>query len=413
MPRRIRSIACLAVAAVVVTTGGVHAQESAQNASQPTDPQSIARTDALVNQELDRPVKLDLEQQPLPDALDAITDATGVPFRVSDETYALLPYGRQTPISVRVSATPLRQTLGAITGKLGLEFVLRDEVVEIRPQPPLVRAGRRATVQEMAMLDLLANVRLDLVDDRPTAAQLLEAVDLKLQDLDSTARDANRTEPGFVVENRLPDTQRRQPVFVARNATLAEAMEAIDTQTSGTWYPWGDTLVVVPKDAWVRQMLSRPVNLSYKSVDVLQVLHELEQVAGVPFNIEPGAMQRIPEDFRRIRLFLDNATVREALDRLGAGTGLSYTTDAEGVYLWNGDSEATPSNARRGRRPRDVGGAGQNAADRPVLMVDLGDGTSLLIYADDLPESAIDRLEQRRQTVLDSLSDAGPTTRPN
>ena len=409
MPRRTCLIACLAVTAGASCASPLVAQE----ADPATGPQSIARTDALVNQELDRPVKLDLEQQPLPDALDAITDATGVPYRVSDDTYALLPYGRQTPISVRVSATPLRQTLGAITGKLGLEFVLRDEAVEIRPQPPLVRAGRRATVQEMAMLDLLANVRLDLVDDRPTAAQLLEAVDLKLQDLDSTASEANRTEPGFVVENRLPDVQRRQPVFVARNATLAEAMEAIDTQTSGTWYPWGDTLVVVPKDAWVRQMLSRPVNLSYKSVDVLQVLHELEQVAGVPFNIEPGAMQRIPEDFRRIRLFLDNATVREALDRLGAGTGLSYSTDADGVYLWNGESEATASNARRGRRPRDGAGAGSNADDRPVLMVDLGDGTSLLIYADDLPDSAVDRLEQRRQEAIDSISGTQPTTRPS
>lgn len=359
----------------------------------------MARTDALVNQELDRPVRLDLDKRPLPDVLDAITEATGVPFRVSDRTYALLPYGRQTPISVTVSATPLRQTVGAITQKLGLRYVLRDEEVEIRPLPALERAGRRATVQEMAMLDLLASVRLDLVDDRPTAAQLLETVDLKLQELDSLARDAGQPEPGYVVENRLGDDLRGRPVFVARNVTLLEAMEAIHQQTGGTWYPWGDTLVVVPKDAWVRQMLGRPVNLSYKSVEVQQVLRELEQVAGVPFRIEPGAIQRIPENFRRVRLFLDNATVQEALESLGSTTGLSYSTDGDGIYIWNSDPDADG--------PRRPAGGRANAATQPVLLVDLGDGTSLLIYERDLPPAVLEKLDERRRRAIEVLENGG------
>ena len=379
-------------------------------ATRPAEP----RTDALVNRMLDAPVQLDLDNRPLPQVLDAITAETGVPFFVGDDTYALLPYGRQTPISVKVAETPLRQTLEAITRKLGLRFALADERVELRPMPPLERAGRRATVEEIAMLDLLAGVRLDLVDARPTVAQLLEEVDLKLADLDAAAAGAGRPSPGFVVENRLDDDLRGRPVFVARDATLATAMEAIDQQTRATWYPWGDTLVVVPKDAWVRRMLERPVNLRYDRVELPRVLNELEAAAGVPFRVEPGALLRVPEAARRVRLFLDNATVREALESLSGVTGLSYGVDADGLYLWNADPAT--GNGRLSGRP---GARNGGPAELPVLSVDMGDGTSLLIYPGDLPPDLLGRIDARRRDAIDSLRNGGnvgdgdaPATRP-
>ena len=246
------------------------------------------------------------------------------------------------------------------------------------------------------MLDLLADVRLDLVDDRPTAAQLLEAVDLKLQDIDESTKQAGQPVPGYVVENRLDDAMRERPVFVARDASLADAMEAIHEQTGGTWYPWGDTLAVVAKDVWVNRMLDRRVNLSYDRVDLPTVFQELEAVTGVPFRVEPGTVQRVPEQFRRVRFNSENGTVRDALEQLAAVTGVGYVVAEDGVYL----------GFREDEEPGLSGGfAAPGGAGRPVLSVDLGDGTALLLYESDLPADVRDRLLQRRDAVIQRLSE--------
>jgi hypothetical protein len=396
-----KTFAAAVVAACLLMFGVASGQDAPE--SRPEDAQ---RREAKVNRLLDEPLALNLETRPLPEVLEAITEATKVPFLVEETTYALLPYGRETPISVTVNGTPLRQTMAAITRRLGLEPALRDERVELRPVPALRRAGRRATVQEIALLDLLAGARLDLVEDQLSAAQLLEAIDLKLQDLDAAAKEAGRQPPGFAVENRLEDRLREQPVFVRRDATLLEAMEAVETQTGGTWFPSGDTVVTLPKEAWVKQMLERPVTLAYDRVGVGQVLADLERAAGVPFRIEPGALQRVPTPYRAVRLFLENQTVREALESLGGETGLGYAADGAGVIVYHEDG---PSGRRRGF------GAQQQAGDQPVLMVDLGDGTSLLIYASELPRDVRERLEARREAAIESIRAAArePATLPD
>ena len=360
---------------------------------------SVTRTDALVNQALDAPVELDLGRRDLPDVLDAITERTGVPFGVEESTYALLPYGRQTPIGVSVTATPLRQTLAAITQRLGLRYVLRDERVDLEPLPALRRAGRRATVEEVAMLDLLAGVRLDLPDDRPTTADLLEAVDLKLQELDRAASEAGRPEPGYVVENRLNDAQRESRVAVPRNATLLEAMEAIDNQNQGTWYPWGDTLVALPKDAHVRQLLGRPVTLEYDRAAVGEVIADLSTATGVPFRVEPGALAAVPEPYQRVQLSLANVSAAEALEIIGGATGLAYAVEGDGVTIYHADARRGGDGPIRGN-----GVNGRGAGDAPVMSVDLGDGTSLLIYESDLPPAALEKLDARRRAAIDALT---------
>ncbi len=390
-----RRSATLAIAGVATLLGlsvaFAAAQDDAARSARGAQPQ----TDALVNRVLDAPVKLNLIDRPLPEVLDAISDVSGVPFRVEESTYALLPYGRDTPISVTVTSRPLRETLELISQRLALEFKLGEETVELRPLPPLARSGRRATVEEVAMLDLLAGVRLDLIDDRPTAAQLLEAVDLKLQDLDAAAEQAGQPVPGYVVENRLDDLMRDRRVFVARDATLADAMESIHEQTGGTWYPWGDTLAVVAKDVWVNRMLDRRVTLSYDRVELPTVIKELQEATGVAFRVEPGTLQRVPEQFRRVRFNSENGTVRDALESLAAVTGVGYAVAEDGVYLGYREEEEAGFGGNLQR--------GNGSGGRPILSVDLGDGTALLLYESDLPADVRDRLLQRRDEEIRRL----------
>src|SRR5207248_3802897 len=58
--------------------------------------------------------------------------------------------------------------------------------------------------------------------------------------------------------------------------------------------------------------------------DVSLVLTELAQAAGLDFSIEAGAIQRVPAEFRKVTLLLENARVREALEDIRGVTGLDY-----------------------------------------------------------------------------------------
>src|SRR5262249_15311570 len=158
--------------------------------------------------------------------------------------------------------------LEAIARKLGLVFVLKDEAVELQPMPALARLGRRATVQELQALDLLASTPAKLDTERPSVRQLIEAVDQRL--VDAKAPFAIESRPG---DNVVQD----QPVFVARNATLLDALETLPKETRATWYPWGKTIVIVPKEDQVRNQLAKTITVRYPGTDVMQVLTELSQ----------------------------------------------------------------------------------------------------------------------------------------
>ncbi|MEM1011545.1 MAG: hypothetical protein AAGI46_04910 [Planctomycetota bacterium] len=383
---------------------GAQDDAEAQPTTQVADEARVS--EATINRLLDGDAALTVSNRPLPEVLAEITRQTNVPFQVPDETWHTLPYGMETPISVSVTATPLRQTIAAIAQRLGLQYVARDGRVEMLPLPSLRRVGRRTTVEEVAMLDLLSGLRLDLVEDRPTVAQLLEAVDLALEEVDSAAQEAGRTQPGYVVDNRLPDMLRERPVFVSRDATLASAMEAIAQQTAATWYPDSAKLIVLPKDEWVLRALDRPVRLAYERAELQQVIDDLERLAGLPFRIAPGSLAKVEPRFQQVRLYLEEATIRQALDSLGGITGLAWEVDSDGVYL-----DHVTSDGFEPGRPR-AAVAGFRNAELPVLLVDLGDGRSLLVYESELPREARERLARKRADAVDALVRGEPTSRP-
>jgi hypothetical protein len=257
-----------------------------------------------------------------------------VPIEVAPQTYDLLPWGEQTTINAKIANQTLRKALEAITRKLGLSIELKDEAIQIKPLPALRRLGRRATIEELGVLDLLSRTELKLDADRPTLKQVVAAVDNRLDELKSS----------FAVENRAQaDAMLDAPVPVARNATLLAALEAIPQATDATWYPWGDTLVVLPKADHVRDTLSKTITRSWNGVDVSQVLAELSNVSGTNFVIEPGAVQRIPGDSRNIRLVLENAPIQQALESIAGFTGLAWSVNDKGVYIWNAGNSAGQS----------------------------------------------------------------------
>ena len=279
---------------------------------------------ALVARALDARQDLDLDAV-LPDAMQQIAAATGVRLDADPAVWDLLPWGEQTTITAHFRNNTLRADLTAVTRKLGLTFTQDGDTVRLHPLPALRRLGRRATVGELAVLDAMAGLPLDLPADRPTVRDVLATVDARLHGSHSD----------FAVENRAPDAVLGQRIGVPRNATVLAALDAIATQTAVTWYPWGTSLVVLPKEQQVRAQLQHAVTAHYDHADIAQVLSDLSQRSGVPFDVEPGAYQRVPADYRRVTLLLDNATVQSALESIGGYTGLGFDVTADGVHVFN------------------------------------------------------------------------------
>jgi len=354
------------------------------------------QTSALINQALDSPFQWKAKEMPLPQAMKEIAAKTGVRIEASGLVYDLLPWGDQTTISAQIDNQTLRAALEAITRKLGLTFVLKDNYVELRPMPALARLGRRANLPELQALDKLASTTLNLPSDQIKVSQLIEAIDQKLVELKSP----------FAVENRLGErVGNDRMISIPRNATMLEALEALATQTAGTWYPWEKSIVVLPKEQQVRNLLNKTISARYEGADVTQVLAELSQRSGVDFIYEPGAIQRVPTQYRTIpKLVLVDVPIKQALESLAAFTGLGYVANESGVYIWN---------ATYGY------GAGGGNPDPVVCTMQLDGGVTIMMRSSAFPEEIRQYIDFKKQREVEKLRKQmendhfTPTTKPS
>jgi hypothetical protein len=338
------------------------------------------QTSALINQQLDKPVSgLELNNV-LPDAMRKIAQTTGVRIEATPAVWETLPWGDQTNVTAKFDNITLRDALEAITRKLGLTFVLKDQAIELQPMPALARLGRRSTQQELQALDVLASTPANLGTERPTVRQLIEVVDQRLLE----------TKQPFAIESRPGDNVvQDQPVFVARNASLLDALEALAKDTRATWYPWGKSIVIIPKEDQIRNQLGKVLNVRYPGTDVVQVLTELSQKAGVAFEIEPGAIQRIPPENRRIKLELYEASITKALEAIAGVTGLGYVVNEHGVYIWNTAYTST--------------GGGGGTRDPILGMIQLDNGMQILVPASQIPADMQEYLRTRTKRELEKI----------
>ena len=366
--------------------------------AEPAPPaQAEQKTSALIGEQLDKPITLDLQNAPLPTALETIEEQTGVPLRVSNETWNILPWGRQTPISAEVKNASLRNAPGEIVGKLGLQFVVHDETVDIVPFPPLARLGKRATIEELRTLELLRDQDAPDPGRSLNVGEVINLVDQMLATLDNELSKAKRPLTGVVIEQRTDNIDLDKQLQLPRNAKLYDALEMIDKQTKLTWHPWGKSIVIRPKKDVNRERLEKQVSVRYEGEDVTQVLTDLSSKSGLSFSIEPGAVQRVPPEYRGIRLYAADASVRQTLESLSAFTGLGYVVTDDGVYIWNNS-------------PRPAG----SASSRVVATVNVGNGVQIPIREDQLPENVRIELAERVDEAIRKIEEAlmSPTTQP-
>jgi hypothetical protein len=142
-------------------------------------------------------------------------------------------------------------------------------------------------------------------------------------------------------------------------------------------------------------------------VDLSQVLMELSQHAGVDFDVQPGAIQSVPTEFRTVKLLFDNVTVKQALDSLAGFTGLSWTVNDKGVYIWNASTEA-----------RGGAAAANGPRDPAVGLIQLDNGMQLIIPQSQVPADMREYLhvkaERELAKIRQMMKEEGfkPTTQP-
>ena len=346
---------------------------------------------ALINEALDKLIDIDVDTT-LPQALKAIEDKTGVPIEADKSVYDMLPWGEQTKLTAKISNQTLRQSLTAVCEKLGLRFHVGDEAVELRPLPALARIARRATIEELGAIDDLSAHHLsDAAATTTTVEQLCTDIDAAL------AKDKS----AYVVDDRATDDLGKSPIRLPRGVSFLDALEELHRQTRATWYPWGKSIVVVPKEDLIHTLLNRPITMRFNGVDIAQVLTELSRRSGVEFTIEPGAVQRIPPESRTIKLVLENVSTRQALESIAGFTGLGYVQNEDGVYIWN------PASNPVARRP-----------DRVVAIQQLDNGLELLLPENELPADVKQYLDTKRAKAIEGLRSQmkkegfKPTTQP-
>lgn len=249
--------------------------------------------------------------------VESLRAETGLPLVLDPRVASLMPYGAQTPIRVIARNSPLRATLDRVASTLGLRVVVGEESVTFAPSAVLVRTGRRVTVEELRLIQTLATTPYPRTSAAPDAARLIDSVDASLASIVATDG------LDFVVERRLAGVETAAPVALSTEATLLAALDALDRDTPLTWYLFGDTVVVLPKRQFIEESLNRPIAVRYGAVAIDEVISDIGERLGIVFEYEPGVLQRVPEEFRLIRLTAD-ASAREILNRLGAVTGLVF-----------------------------------------------------------------------------------------
>ncbi len=343
---------------------------------------------ALINKALDEQVKSLVLDKTLPAAMDLIGDKTGVRLKEDPMIWDLLPWGRETTVKAKIENLTLREALEALTRKLGLVLVLRDEYVEIAPMPALKRLAQRASVSELRALDLLASRQLKLGTDHPTVKQLLEAVDMKLD---------QEKEIQLAVESRIGDAVKAdKTVFVPRNATLMEALEALPKETVATWYPWGNNIMIVTKEDRTRRLLAKPLTMrsGEGGLDLTQALVDISQRTGVAFEYQPGVIASLPAENRVLRgpggkaPVLDNVPAQQILDLVSASTGLAYAIQGDKVYISTPSSAANAANAPR---------------DAPIGFMQLDIGMQVLVPISQVPEDMRQYIKMKTNKELDKI----------
>lgn len=262
---------------------------------------------------LDEPVSLNVTDTPIREVLQTLARSVDVPIELEPGTLDLLPYGSRTALSATVEQRPLRETLTALLRPLGLAFVPDEDGIAVMPIGPLWRIARRATWEELALLDKLSST--------PWSKELADSLQFQFQDARAGYADANR---GRLLE----------AADGVGAGTGAEVLEHACDKYEWAWVPSGEVITIMSKARVIERLLKKKITVNYVQASLEQSLLDLAGRAGVVLQIEPGALAGIPPQMsERFNLAAEDATIWTAFQLVGGHTGLIFTIEPFGVRV--------------------------------------------------------------------------------
>jgi len=338
-------------------------------------------TEGIVLRALDEPVALKLLDGPLPEALTAISEASGVRIELPDDVLALLPHGGETRVRIEGTAV-LGEALTSVLTPMSLTWRAVGGGVHVEASEELRRINRRATFTEVTTLAKLAKGRL--AKGMPVLQQLREITGVE--------------ELRFLWHIRGEGEGQAQAVARADlhlPCTGAEYLRWLCHGRGRTWYLWGSDLVIVTEQAQALRQLNRQVSVRYDSRNLMDVMADLAHKAGLKLAVDPGVLERVnPDTQNRFSLRMSDVTVGEALEVISGATGLMFEPDRRRLRVRASAALPTTRPVRRRRFPFIV-----------TTEVVGKDGTSyrVFFFPEDLPADLVDAIEKKREELLEKI----------
>ncbi|NLF30569.1 MAG: hypothetical protein GX591_06745 [Planctomycetes bacterium] len=342
---------------------------------------AAAQDEGLVLRALDEPFSIQIEDMPITQAVGRFAEVSGLSIRLSPEVLDCLPHGSQTRVRMTARNVKLRDALSAMLTPMALEYALEDGVVVIGPTPSLRRIGRRPTFTEVEILEILHSKTLRRGE--PAIDQLRRLTGL----------------PGLeLLWHDMASADRAAAVLAADRALPCTGADYLDQLVHGrqlTWYVWETQIMIVTRQTQAIRQLRRLVTVEYRNQPLSQVIFDLARKADLEMKMDPGVLALVaPEVRNTFTLLMDRATIGEAFEAISGATGLVF--QPEGLAL--------RVTAAPGGVPQD----GQSRP-RPPFIVSLAlegpDGADFRVFfrPEDLPAELVDRIERRRDELLEKL----------
>lgn len=344
-------------------------------------PSVAANQRALVEQALDEPTKISLENVKLSDVLGEIGQRTGVRIAIPPDVLALIPHGTETLIrEVRIANVPLRQGLTELFSPLGMTFEVRDDGIEIVPKEALLCLGRPPTWAELDTLAELSRTQIG-------------ADDLALRKLRSR------------IQFQIPEPGAWETLAaVIRNVGAGPGDEVLATACANLGWAWclsGERIVVTSMQQQVRRQLEQRVSLRINNRALFDVLQAVGRRINVSVHSEPGALASLPIQVQHnYSVNVHHWTVEQVFEAICADTGLGYLIEPDGVLFYR-------PGGRAASEPATVPPTTSVSLSDPYvakMVVQLEDGKTVewLIRQSELPED----LRQMRERDLAELFEA-------
>ena len=123
-------------------------------------------TRGLIEQALDEPTQITLENIPLGDAIRAVSQQTGIKIVMPPDVMELVPHGAGTMVrEIKIANIPLRQGLIELLQPLGMTFSVHGDHIAVTAKTALRCLGRAATWDELDTLGELAAMQPGIDED--------------------------------------------------------------------------------------------------------------------------------------------------------------------------------------------------------------------------------------------------------